>query len=714
MLKTQITGAKYLSPQTNQMTNLNIAIPADSKDTEFGTSDILLAKDVVTYLNALDSDISKELTTQTDKINKINESIKQLIDHNLIKIVTELPTTDIDKNCIYLVPNKDGEGNNVFIEYIYVESKNTFEEVGRIQAKVDLSDYYTKEETDNQIQIAKNSAINIHNEDNTKSIKLDINDTEAGQDYESSVNVNLTDNDSGYIANINALDGFKHITSDKYVTKISGYGFRTGYLRGSNLFANNTSIVFKDEGNKSHICLGSYSDGNYLYIGSDEKFKLLRTTNDEGGVISGIKSLTAFANPSATKVWATDGSTANMPTKFSDLINDAVEITDATNSVTVSSTGITATNGSTTSSGSVKMSTNGEIIDNEYYTCGPIDMCLTSNEGFSARVNAHAGFIHTNEDRMVAVLNGNGLYTYFPYKNNRNWETDLTPAAITMYFNGGTAMQISTGNGEEIYMALGSDEETRFKISRPLNNSEGATITGVKSIKAFSDPSNTKVFATDGSIADLSTKANTSDVLLKKSASGGYYIEENSNELGYGAFATSSHCTASGIFAYAEGAATASGNVAHAEGSATASGNGAHAEGNATASGFYAHAEGGSNAVGEASHAEGVDTYASGYCSHAQGAHNVDDKNAIHSVGIGNSTTRKNAEYIYAKNSENGNLVDDPKNGYKYLIGVGGYDGISTDNTTYKSVQEVIADLTSRIEQLETKVRALEAANTPA
>lgn len=47
MLKTQITGAKYLSPQTNQMTNLNIAVPADSKDTEFGTSDILLAKDTV-------------------------------------------------------------------------------------------------------------------------------------------------------------------------------------------------------------------------------------------------------------------------------------------------------------------------------------------------------------------------------------------------------------------------------------------------------------------------------------------------------------------------------------------------------------------------------------------------------------------------------------------------------------------------------------------
>lgn len=51
MLKTPITGAKYLSPQTNQMTNLNIAIPAGSKDTEFGTSDILLAKDTAAQLN---------------------------------------------------------------------------------------------------------------------------------------------------------------------------------------------------------------------------------------------------------------------------------------------------------------------------------------------------------------------------------------------------------------------------------------------------------------------------------------------------------------------------------------------------------------------------------------------------------------------------------------------------------------------------------------
>lgn len=199
------------------------------------------------------------------------------------------------------------------------------------------------------------------------------------------------------------------------------------------------------------------------------------------------------------------------------------------------------------------------------------------------------------------------------------------------------------------YISIGSDE--KFKLSRYADNTEGGIISGIKSLTAFANPSATKVWATDGSTVDLTTKANTSDVLLKKNANGGYYIEENSNALGRCAFAANEQCTASGPSSFAEG-------------------------------GY---------------------TEASGFCAHAQGTYNIANKNAIHSVGIGNSTTRKNAEYIYAKSNESGyGLTDDPKNGYKYLIGVGGYDGISTDNTTYKSVQEVIADLTARIEQLET------------
>ena len=47
------------------------------------------------------------------------------------------------------------------------------------------------------------------------------------------------------------------------------------------------------------------------------------------------------------------------------------------------------------------------------------------------------------------------------------------------------------------------------------------------------------------------------------------------------------------------------------------------------------------------------------------------------------------------------NDYTEPKNGYLYLVDVGGFNGQSIDYTQYKSVQEVIADLTARIEALE-------------
>ena len=165
------------------------------------------------------------------------------------------------------------------------------------------------------------------------------------------------------------------------------------------------------------------------------------------------------------------------------------------------------------------------------------------------------------------------------------------------------------------YIALGPD--SNFKLSRP-DDTEGGIISGIKSLTAFANPSATKVWATDGSTVDLTTKANASDVLLKKSASGGYYIEENSNELGYGAFAANSECIASGDYSHAEGAGTASAYTSHAEGAGNASGDNSHAEGAGTASGDGSHAEGESTASGYASHAEGSGT-ASRNFSHAEG-----------------------------------------------------------------------------------------------
>lgn len=533
MLKTQITGAKYLSPQTNQMTNLNIAVPADSKDTKFGTSDIMLAKDVVAH-------------------------------------------------------------------------------------------YYTKEETDNQIQIAKNSAINIHNEDDTKSIKLDINDAEVAAEYGNPVNVSLTDDNQAMIANINAVDGFRHIDLD------GNY---------SNLYSAGLDI----EGE---------TQSTYLYGG--------------------------HMNMCNNNIYS-----------------------------------------------SIEIDVNRDLTQEEQQKgYSPVDMSLIYGN-YSADINAKYGFTHKTDDGFTSILDGYGISCRVG-----SVENSISTDGLSFY-NGREALILMNSNTIEPSLTFGSDE--KFKLSCPADNTEGGVISGIKSLIAFANPSATKVWATDGSTVDLTTKANTSDVLLKKSASGGYYIEENSHELGSNAFAANNECTAGGSSSFAEGRNTkALSAYAHAEGYGTvANAISTHAEGESTqAAQPYAHAEGyhtlaknaGSHAEGcytvsngYYSHAEGFHTLASGSYAHAQGTYNVDDKNAIHSVGIGNGTTRKNAEYIYTKNNENGHgLTDDPKNGYKYLIGVGGYDGISTDNSTYKSVQEVIADLTSRIEQLETKVRALEAANTPA
>lgn len=389
---------------------------------------------------------------------------------------------------------------------------------------------------------------------------------------------------------------------------------------------------------------------------------------------------------------------------------------------------------------SAKIFINKELADwEEYEGYSPVDMRLVDGNnnidvnpriGFthkidgaeSVNINASDGFTHKTEDGFVSNLSGSGLNVGTTSSADH---IEIMNNTINYYNVDGTCSLQSYVSNFESGLILGANDE--FKISCPINNTEGATITGVKSIAAFANPSATKVWATDGSTvdlttkanaSDLATKANASDVLLKKNSKGGYYIGDNEDYAGHDAFSICGN-TAEGSNSFASGYDTkAYGSYSHTEGQYTeARGESAHAEGDFTyANGIGSHSEGRyTHAKGFSSHAEGHGTYADGFAAHAQGAYNIANKNAIHSVGIGNRTTSKNAEYIYAKNDTNSaSLVNDPKNGYKYLIGVGGYDGISTDTSTYKSIQEVIADLTARIEQLETKVRALEAANTPA
>lgn len=80
-------------------------------------------------------------------------------------------------------------------------------------------------------------------------------------------------------------------------------------------------------------------------------------------------------------------------------------------------------------------------------------------------------------------------------------------------------------------------------------------------------------------------------------------------------------------------------------------------------------------AKGDASHTEGVNTTTSNEGEHAEGRYNKSNQGTIHSVGIGNADSLKNAEEIM-------------DNGDQYLLGVGGYDGTNPDEAS--TLQDVV------------------------
>lgn len=194
---------------------------------------------------------------------------------------------------------------------------------------------------------------------------------------------------------------------------------------------------------------------------------------------------------------------------------------------------------------------------------------------------------------------------------------------------------------------------------------------------------------------------------VRKGAGEGSVVMGSDNNIASGeaSYAEGSNCTASGRASHAEGSSsTASGEASHAEGESDAEEDCSHAEGsNCIAKGIASHAEGsGAIASGLYSHVEGNSTKASGSSSHAQGSYNYDHTLFIDMVGVGDYNTTKNASVIYVgRDSDDYIDPSDPKNGYQYLLGVGGYQGQAIAEGM-KSVQEVIADLEKGVAATET------------
>lgn len=87
-------------------------------------------------------------------------------------VATELPTENIDETAIYLKPVESPTGENNFEELIYVNGK--WEDLGTPNVAVDLSNYYTKEESNEKLlakqdKLIPGNAIEI-TDDNTLNV----------------------------------------------------------------------------------------------------------------------------------------------------------------------------------------------------------------------------------------------------------------------------------------------------------------------------------------------------------------------------------------------------------------------------------------------------------------------------------------------------------------------------------------------------------------
>lgn len=81
--------------------------------------------------------------TKTEADTKIAQAVAAA-SHLKYQIVASLPSQDIDANTVYLVLKDDADGQDKYVEYMYIN--NNWEIIG--DTSVDLTNYYTKTDVD--------------------------------------------------------------------------------------------------------------------------------------------------------------------------------------------------------------------------------------------------------------------------------------------------------------------------------------------------------------------------------------------------------------------------------------------------------------------------------------------------------------------------------------------------------------------------------------
>lgn len=117
----QVVDAMQLSPKYK-----NILRKCLNGDNE-------VVKNAIKKLNDADIELNTKLSELANKVNNLKTDVFAVVD--------SLPTENIENKIYCVKDTTDGGANNKFIEYIYIETTNSWEKVGEFQAKPDLRDY---------------------------------------------------------------------------------------------------------------------------------------------------------------------------------------------------------------------------------------------------------------------------------------------------------------------------------------------------------------------------------------------------------------------------------------------------------------------------------------------------------------------------------------------------------------------------------------------
>ena len=197
--KQWVTDQRYLtnSNLSDYITNEQLQSVSDKID------------DVSAKVEDISTNIIRKGTLGTINGKSIEDGNNITIDLTLFKVVDQLPTTDIDVNKIYLLPNPAGADNNTYIEYMYINGR--WEVVGEYKSEMSLDNYYTKGQTDEKF-LTKAEVGNLA--DYVKNGELDTKVGEAGYVKIDAVNAAIG----------TKIDGFRKIvmlTTSEYNSLVS-------------------------------------------------------------------------------------------------------------------------------------------------------------------------------------------------------------------------------------------------------------------------------------------------------------------------------------------------------------------------------------------------------------------------------------------------------------------------------------------------------------